>query len=110
MTMVGDIFNDSLKSKLNSICTELAAYVAQTQSSAFGRDRQAVEASYRAANKKLVASSSGGNQVQLAHKMILGTQYSPDDLLSMTMDTSRSTIREIIESSVMPKRKAAIKR
>jgi hypothetical protein len=51
MTMVGDIFNDSLKSKLDSICTELAAYVAQTQSSPFGRDRQVIEASYRAANK-----------------------------------------------------------
>jgi hypothetical protein len=51
MTMVGDMFNNGLKSKLDSICTELAAYVAQTQSGAFGRDRQTVEASYRAANQ-----------------------------------------------------------
>ncbi len=32
MTMVGDMFNDGLKSKLDAICTELAAYVAQTSS------------------------------------------------------------------------------
>jgi hypothetical protein len=51
MTMVGDMFNNSLRSKLDSICTELAAYVAQTQSGAFGRDRQTVEASYRAVNR-----------------------------------------------------------
>lgn len=52
MTMVGDMFNNGLKSKLDSICTELAAYVAHTtQSGAFGRDRQTVEASYRAVNR-----------------------------------------------------------
>jgi hypothetical protein len=28
MTVVGDMFNNGLKSKLDSICTELAAYVA----------------------------------------------------------------------------------
>jgi hypothetical protein len=50
MTMVGDMFNANLKSKLDSICTELATYVAQTQSSAFGRACQTVETSYRAAN------------------------------------------------------------
>jgi hypothetical protein len=32
MTMVGDIFNNSLKSKLDAVCTELAAYVADTPS------------------------------------------------------------------------------
>jgi hypothetical protein len=30
MTMVGDMFNNSLKSKLDAVCTELAAYLAQT--------------------------------------------------------------------------------
>jgi hypothetical protein len=30
MTMVGDMFNNSLKSKLDAVCTELAAYVAET--------------------------------------------------------------------------------
>ena len=32
MTMVGDMFNNRLKSKLDTICTELAAYVAQAPS------------------------------------------------------------------------------
>ena len=51
MTMVGDMFNDSLKSKLDAICTELATYVAETKSTALGRDRQAVEVSYRSAKQ-----------------------------------------------------------
>jgi hypothetical protein len=45
MTMVGDMFNDSLKSKLDAVCMDLAAYVAETPSR--GRDREAVEISYR---------------------------------------------------------------
>jgi hypothetical protein len=32
MSMVGEMFNTSLKSKLDAVCTELAAYVAQTAS------------------------------------------------------------------------------
>jgi hypothetical protein len=32
MTMVGEMFNNSLKSKLDAVCTELAAYVAETPS------------------------------------------------------------------------------
>ena len=32
MTMVGDMFNNGLKSKLDVVCTELAAYVAQSAS------------------------------------------------------------------------------
>jgi hypothetical protein len=45
MTMVGDMFNNSLKSKLDAVCTELAAYVAETPSSSRGRARD--EVSYR---------------------------------------------------------------
>jgi hypothetical protein len=45
MTMVGDMFNNSLKSKLDAVCTELAAYVADTPSRA--RDGEEVEISYR---------------------------------------------------------------
>src|SRR5260370_4865293 len=45
MTMVGDMFNNSLKSKLDALCTELAAYVVETPSR--GRDREEVETSYR---------------------------------------------------------------
>jgi hypothetical protein len=29
MTMVGDMFNNNLKSKLDAVCTELAEYAAQ---------------------------------------------------------------------------------
>jgi hypothetical protein len=48
MTMVGDMFNNALKSKLDAVCTELAAYVvAETPSASRGRNREAVEASYR---------------------------------------------------------------
>ncbi|HYR44985.1 MAG TPA: hypothetical protein VER98_18285 [Terriglobia bacterium] len=45
MSMVGDMFNNSLKSKLDAVCTELAAYVVETPSR--GRDREEVETSYR---------------------------------------------------------------
>ena len=45
MTMVADMFNNSLKSKLDAVCTELAAYVVETPSR--GRDREEVETSYR---------------------------------------------------------------
>ena len=48
MTMVGDMFNNALKSKLDAVCTELAAYVvAEIPSASRGRNREAVEASYR---------------------------------------------------------------
>jgi hypothetical protein len=33
MTMVGDMFNNSLKSKLDAVCSELAAYAAETHDS-----------------------------------------------------------------------------
>ena len=46
MTMVGDMFNNSLKSKLDAICTELAAYVAQAPSERSPR-RERDEVSYR---------------------------------------------------------------
>jgi hypothetical protein len=51
MTMVGDMFNNSLKSKLDAVCTELAAYVAETPLSNRGRDREGGEVSYRAAKQ-----------------------------------------------------------
>jgi hypothetical protein len=46
--MVGEMFNHSLKSKLDAVCTELAAYVAQTPSTDRGRSRDDPEVSYRA--------------------------------------------------------------
>ena len=30
MTMVGDMFNNGLKSKLDAVCSELAVYAAET--------------------------------------------------------------------------------
>src|SRR3977135_1175774 len=45
MSMVGDMFNNSLKSKLEAVCTELAAYIAETPSR--DRDREEIETSYR---------------------------------------------------------------
>ena len=47
MTMVGDMFNNNLKSKLDAICTELAAYVAETPSTDRNRGREGGEVSYR---------------------------------------------------------------
>jgi hypothetical protein len=51
MTMVGDMFNSGLKSKLDAVCTELAAYVAETPSTNRGRGREDGEVSYRAAKR-----------------------------------------------------------
>ena len=47
MTMVGDMFNTSLKSKLDAVCTELAAYVADHPSTERGGSSGATEISYR---------------------------------------------------------------
>src|SRR5258705_10978864 len=44
MSMVGDMFNNSLKSKLEAVCTELAGYIAETPSR--DRDREEGETSY----------------------------------------------------------------
>ena len=51
MSMVGEMFNTSLKSKLDAVCTELTAYVAQTASTDQGRSRDDPEVSYRAARQ-----------------------------------------------------------
>jgi hypothetical protein len=50
MTMVGDMFNNALKSKLDALCTELAAYVAQS-APADQRGREDMAVSYRAARQ-----------------------------------------------------------
>lgn len=52
MTMVGDMFNEGLKSKLDAVCSELALYVAETKSTAWGRTREAVETSYRSTKQR----------------------------------------------------------
>lgn len=47
MTMVGDMFNSGMKSKLDAVCTELAAYVAETPSIDRDSDREGGAVSYR---------------------------------------------------------------
>ncbi|MET0675326.1 MAG: hypothetical protein ABW175_05960 [Bradyrhizobium sp.] len=47
MTMVGDMFNGGLKSKLDAVCTELAAYLAETPSADRGGERKQDAVSYR---------------------------------------------------------------
>ena len=49
MTMVGDMFNNGLKSKLDAVCSELARYAAETSSRGRGSDREAIEVSFRKA-------------------------------------------------------------
>jgi hypothetical protein len=51
MTMVGDMFNNGLKSKLDAVCTELAAYMAESVSTDRGRSREDIEVSYRSAKQ-----------------------------------------------------------
>ena len=51
MAMVGDMFNNGLKSKLDAVCTELAGYVAQSASIDPGHRRDDPEVSYRAARR-----------------------------------------------------------
>jgi hypothetical protein len=46
MTMVGDMFNSGMKSKLEAVCTELAAYVAESPSIDQGDDREGGAVSY----------------------------------------------------------------
>src|SRR6476646_3247107 len=51
MTMVGDMFNDGLKAKLDAVCSELATYVVETPVTARGRDRETIEVSFRKAGQ-----------------------------------------------------------
>src|ERR1700694_5343776 len=48
MTMVGDRFNNSLKSKLDAVCTELAGYAAENERRHYSEDSGV---SYRASQK-----------------------------------------------------------
>jgi hypothetical protein len=80
MTMVGDMFNNSLKAKLDAICTELAAYVAQTSSDQ-GRGREGGEVSYRSSRQgsdwwpgNLGTPSAVGAQNDLQYAVFPGTR------------------------------------
>jgi hypothetical protein len=47
MTMVGDMFNNDLKAKLDAICTELASHVGNAESGPDNHDRRDDGVSYR---------------------------------------------------------------
>jgi hypothetical protein len=52
MTMVGDMFNNALKTKLDAVCTDLAAYLAESASidQRAGREHEKPEVSHRVRN------------------------------------------------------------
>jgi hypothetical protein len=49
MTMVGDMFNSDMKSKLDAICAELASSIAKTVSEPVAEDKRDAAISYRSA-------------------------------------------------------------
>src|SRR6202795_2680531 len=81
MTMVGDMFNNSLKSKLDAVCTELAAYVAHTPSTDQDRGREGGEVSYHTSRQRsdwwpmnLGTPSAVGAQNNLQYAVFPGTR------------------------------------
>jgi hypothetical protein len=80
MSMVGDMFNNGLKSKLDAVCTELAAYVAETRSTEAGVGRKAGEVSYRSSQGSdwwpgaLGTPSAVGAQNDLQYAVFPGTR------------------------------------
>ena len=81
MTMVGDMFNAGLKSKLDAICTELAAYVADTPSPDQDRGREGGEVSYQSSRQRsdwwpmnLGTPSAVGAQNDLQYAVFPGTR------------------------------------
>src|ERR1700712_5493648 len=80
MTMVGDMFNRSLKSKLDAVCTELAAHVAETPS-ADPVEGDSNEVSYRSTRqgsdwwpRNLGTPSAVGTQNDLRYAVFPGTR------------------------------------
>src|ERR1700709_1806448 len=47
MTMVGDMFNDGLKAKLNALCTDVSAYLAESGTADKGNAPDDTRVSYR---------------------------------------------------------------
>jgi hypothetical protein len=81
MSMVGDMFNSNLKSKLDAICTELATYVPETRSTDRGRGREDDEVSYQSSRQrsnwwpgKLGTPSAVGAQNDLQYAVFPGTR------------------------------------
>jgi hypothetical protein len=81
MTMVGDMFNNSLKSKLDAVCTELAAYVAEAPSTDRDRSHEGGEFSYRSMRQEaawwpanLGTPSAVGAQNDLRYAVFIGAR------------------------------------
>jgi len=81
MSMVGDMFNNSLKSKLDTVCTELAAYVAHTPSTDQDRGQEGGAASYHSSRGRsdwwpmnLGTASAVGAQNDLQYAIFPGTR------------------------------------
>ena len=79
MTMVGDMFNNDLKSKLDAVCKELSAYVVESRSTENGDDRD--QGSYRSNEQvshwwpaNLGTPSAVGSQNDLEYAVFPGTQ------------------------------------
>jgi hypothetical protein len=51
MTMVGDMFNNGLKSKLDAVCSELAQYAVETSAKGQVSDGETAEVSFRKATQ-----------------------------------------------------------
>jgi hypothetical protein len=90
MTMVGDMFNSNLKSKLDAICTVLATYAAETPLTDRGNGREDGEVSYQSSRER---SSWWERLVQSAHRMTFSMQFSPalEDWQSETAAMSKFT-------------------
>jgi hypothetical protein len=81
MTMVGAMFNNSLKSKLDAVCTELAAYVNDTPSTDRDHGREEGEVSYQTSRQRsdwwpmnLGTPSAVGAQNDLQYAVFPGTR------------------------------------
>ena len=60
MTMVGDLFNNLLKSKLDAVCSELARYATETS---FDGPRNDRDAATRSATERYRRAPVGGRSV-----------------------------------------------
>jgi hypothetical protein len=81
MSMVGDMFDNRLKSKLDAVCSELAAYIAETPLADPVQGGDANEVSFRSSRQgsdwwpgKLGTPSAVGQQNDLQYAVFPGTQ------------------------------------
>ena len=113
MSMVGDMFNKQLQSKLDALCTDIATHLDASSKEDSGVHPTVDEVSYRSMSALRDWWPSG-----LGRPGAVGTQNDlryavfPGDSgvwYSTTMAPSRSTIPGIIGSSVWPKLKVVSK-